>query len=77
MATDTGVLGDTQRNLTAMRASMDDTIIALKSQISSSRDVDMAMVLSSLTQVQSQLQASYQLIGTLGSLSLAKYLPGA
>jgi hypothetical protein len=37
--------------------------------------VDMAATLSRLSLVQTQMQASYQLISTLSSLSLVKYLP--
>jgi flagellin-like hook-associated protein FlgL len=35
----------------------------------------MATTLSRLSQVQTQMQASYQLIASLNSLSLLKYLP--
>ena len=37
----------------------------------------MARTLTNLSMVQTQLQASYQLIATLSGLSLAKFLPAA
>jgi flagellar hook-associated protein 3 FlgL len=76
MAADTGVLGDTQAGLTAMQTSLSQTQTTLTTQVSGAEDVDMAATLSALTQAQTQLQASYQLIASLGALSLAKYLPG-
>jgi len=47
---------------------------SLQTQVGNVEDVDMAQTLSKLTQTQTQLQASYQLISGLQSLSLAKYL---
>ena len=52
-----------------------DTQTALTGQVSSAEDVDMAATLSQLSLVQTQMQASYQLIAGLNSLSLAKFLP--
>jgi flagellar hook-associated protein 3 FlgL len=75
MATDAGVLGDTQSSLSNMKTQLNDMATALTSQISSAQDVDMAATLSSLSQVQTQLQASYQLIAGMTGLSLAKFLP--
>jgi len=47
----------------------------LQGQVSSAQDVDMAQTISSITQVQTQLQASYQLIANMQSMTLTKYLP--
>jgi flagellar hook-associated protein 3 FlgL len=77
MAADAGVLGNTQSGLAATKASLGDTITALTGQVSASRDADMASVLSSLTQTQTLLQASYQIIGTVNGLSLVKFLPAS
>ena len=75
MAADTGVLGDTQASLTTMQTNLSHTQATLTTQVGSAENVDMAATLSALTQTQTQLQSSYQLIASLGTLSLAKYLP--
>ena len=75
MAQDAGALGNVQSSLTATQTRLGDTQTALTGQVSSAEDVDMAATLSQLSLVQTQLQASYQLIATLSSLSLAKFLP--
>jgi flagellar hook-associated protein 3 FlgL len=77
MAQDAGVLGNVQSSLTATQTQLGDTQTALTGQVSSAEDVDMAATLSQLSQVQTQMQASYQLIATLSGLSLAKFLPAA
>lgn len=77
MARDAGVLGNVQSSLTATQSRLADTQTALTGQVSSAEEVDMAAALSKLTQVQTQMQASYQLIATLNGLSLAKFLPAA
>ncbi len=75
MATDVGVLGEKQASLTALQTNLLDTATALTGQLSSAQDVDMAATLSSLTAVQTRLQASYQLISASSSMSLVKFLP--
>ncbi len=77
MAQDAGVLGNVQSSLTATQTQLGDTQTALTGRVSSAEDVDMAATLSQLSQVQTQMQASYQLIATLSGLSLAKFLPAA
>ena len=62
MAEDAGVLGNTQTTLTATATTLSDTANALTTQVSSAQDVDMAQTLSNLSLVQTQLQASYQVI---------------
>jgi flagellar hook-associated protein 3 FlgL len=74
MAVDAGALGDAQTRLGTMKTQLGDTETALKAQ---AEDVDFAATISSLQQVQTQMQASYQLIAGLNSLSLVKYLPVA
>ncbi len=73
---DAGVMGNRQATLQARQLSLDDTVTALQGQIASVKDVDMAATLSHLTATQTQLQASYQLLNTLRSLSLASVLSG-
>jgi flagellar hook-associated protein 3 FlgL len=77
MGTDAGVLGDAQSRLATTKTQLSDTSTALTSQVSSAEDVDMAATLSRITLTQTQLQASYQLIAGIGSLSLVKFLPVA
>jgi flagellar hook-associated protein 3 FlgL len=77
MASDVGVLGNTQSSLATTRTQLSDTEAALTGQVSSAEDVDMAKTLSQLSLVQTQMQASYQLIAGLSALSLVKYLPVA
>jgi flagellar hook-associated protein 3 FlgL len=75
MAQDVGVLGDVQSSLTATQSQLSDTQTALTGQVTSVEDVDMAKTMSQLSLVQTQMQASYQLIATMSSLSLVKFLP--
>ena len=75
MAQDAGALGNVQSSLTTTQSRLADTQTAMTSQVSSVEDVDMAATLSQLSLVQTQMQASYQLIATLNGLSLAKFLP--
>lgn len=75
MATDVGVLGDTQASLTATQTQITAAATALTSQVSSVQDADMASTLSQLTAMQTQLQASYRMISGASSLSLMNFLP--
>ncbi len=74
MATDVGVMGDRQTKLTDVQTQLSDTSAALTGQVSNIQNVDLARILSELTQVNTQLQASYQLLSAESSLSLVKYL---
>lgn len=71
---DAGVLGDRAASLTDTSQRLGDAAVALQDQISNAQDVDMAATLSQLSLTQTQLQASYQLMSTLRSLSLANFL---
>lgn len=75
MAGDAGVLGNTQTALTTAQTQMSDTATALTTQVSGAQDVDMAQTMSNLTLVQTQMQASYQVIAGMENLSLVKFLP--
>ena len=72
--TDAGVMGDQQTALTAQQTEIGDTTTALQGQLATSENVDMASTLSQLSAVQTQLQASYQLIAGMQDLSLTKDL---
>jgi flagellar hook-associated protein 3 FlgL len=74
---DIGVYGDTQSSLTTTQTNLGDTATTLTTQLSNAQNADMAATLSNLSQVQTQLQASYQLIAGMSTLSLAKFLPAA
>lgn len=71
---DAGALGDQQSALTSESSTLSATSDALKTQVGGVQDVDMAATASELSLVQTQLQASYQVISQLGSLSLVNYL---
>jgi flagellar hook-associated protein 3 FlgL len=75
MADDAGALGNTQAALTTTQTQLSDTAAALTTQVSGVQDVDMAQTLSNLTLVQTQMQASYQVIAGMSGLSLVKFLP--
>ena len=75
MGDDAGVLGNTQAALTATQTQLSDTSVALTTQVSGAQNVDMAQTLSDLTLVQTQMQASYQVIAGMSALSLVKFLP--
>lgn len=75
MADDAGVLGNTQASLTTTQTQLSATATALTTQVSAAQDVDMAQTLSNLTLVQTQMQASYQVIAGMSSLSLVRFLP--
>lgn len=77
MATDTGILGNTQASLAKTKTQLSDDATALTSQVSSVQDADMAATLSRLTAMQTQLQESYKLITSANSLSLINFLPNA
>ena len=74
MGTEAGALGDVQSSLAAEKTEAADTGTALQAQVGSVEDVDMARTLSDLSAVQTQLSASYKLIGEMKSLSLVSFL---
>ncbi len=67
-------LGVKQQTLDATQTRQTDFITTLTSQLSNLNDVDMAKAVSQLTQTQTQLQASFQLLSTMKNLTLANYL---
>ncbi len=75
MNQDIGVLGNVQSSITQTQSQLSDTQTVLTAQASSAEDVDMASTLSQISLVQTQMQASYQLIAGESALSLVKFLP--
>lgn len=71
---DAGIMGDRQSQLATTKTQLSDMTTALKSQLSDAQDVDVAETLTKLTAAQTQLQASYQIISSMQSLSLVKFL---
>ncbi len=74
LSSDSGVLGDRAKALTDTSQRLGDAAVALKDQIGNAQDVDMADTMTRLSAAQTQLQASYQLMSALRSLSLANFL---
>lgn len=74
MADETGALGDIQATLATRKTTLAATHTALAKQVSNVEDVDMAATLTRVSALQTQLQASYQVIAGVKSLSLASYL---
>lgn len=74
MNADAGVLGNRQTALSDTATAIGNTATALQSQLSGIEDADLAQVSTQLSLSQTQLQASYQMIASLRSLSLANYL---
>ncbi len=72
---DSGVLGNVQSSINTTQTQLSDTQTALTTQVSSAEDVDMASTLSQISLVQTQMQASYQLIVGMSGMSLVKFLP--
>jgi len=74
MNQDAGVLGNRQTALTSEATAVGNTVTALQTQLSGIEGANLAQVSTQLSQAQTQLQASYQMIASLRSLSLANYL---
>lgn len=70
-----GALGEIQSSLTARQTSMTATQTALTDQVSNVQDVDAAATITKVQALQTQLQASYQLIAGMKTLSLSNFLP--
>lgn len=74
LAAETGALGNLEAGLDTRKTHLEDQAVVLKGQLSSVEDVDMAEALSRLTEAQTRLQASYQLIAGTRDLSLVNFL---
>lgn len=74
MATETGTLGTVQADLEARKATLGAVQTTLAKQVSNVEDADMAQVATRVASLQTQLQASYQVIAGVKSLTLANFL---
>lgn len=74
MSSETGALGTIQKTLTDRRTVLSATSTALSTQLSSVEDVDVAAALTKASTLQTQLQASYQIIAGARSLTLSAYI---
>lgn len=72
---DAGVMGNRQTAMQATSTELADAATAMQTQLSSAEDVDAAATMTKLSTVQTQLQASYQMIAAAQGLSLVRYLP--
>lgn len=73
-AGEAGALGVAQAGLATRRTQLGEVQTALTAQVSGAEDVDLAAALTRVTALQTQLQASYQLLAGVKGLSLAQYL---
>ncbi len=73
-AEEAGALGDVQAGLAARKAHLGAVQAALAAQVSGVEDVDLAATLTRVSALQTQLQASYQLVAGVKGLTLAQYL---
>ncbi|MBV8914917.1 MAG: hypothetical protein JOZ05_18000 [Acetobacteraceae bacterium] len=71
---ESGALGNVQSTLTQRQTALSETSTALSTQLSSVEDVDVAAALTKASSLQTQLQASYQIIAGTKDLTLASYI---
>ncbi len=74
MSTEAGALGNIQSTLASQKTELSDTSTALTTQLSSIENVDMATAITQLQTLQTQLQASYQIIAQAQTMTLANYI---
>jgi flagellar hook-associated protein 3 FlgL len=74
LAQESGQIGLTQNAMTAATASYSSMQTLLTSQLSGLVNVDMATAISHMQTVNTQLQASYKVLGEVSSLNLASFL---
>ena len=72
--TEVGEQGNQQTALSNIGSQLSDTQVALTSQLSNAEDADAAAASIHLSTLQTQLQASYEMISTMRSLTLINYL---
>ena len=73
-AGEAGALGVTQAGLATRKTQLGQVQAALTAQVSGAEDVDLAATLTRVSALQTQLQASYQLVAGAKGLTLAQYL---
>jgi flagellin-like hook-associated protein FlgL len=74
IGTESGALGNIQTTLDQRKSALSATSTALSAQLSSVEDVDVAAALTKASSLQTQLEASYQIIAGSRSLTLASFL---
>lgn len=74
MADETGALGTIQSTLTTRGTTLSTIQTTFSRQVSDAEDVDLAATLTKVSALQTQLQASYNVVAGLRGLSLAAYL---
>lgn len=74
MAQDAGALGNNQALLATQSGNLQQTATALSAQLANTDQVNMTKTLSDLSSTQTQLQASYQLIAAMKTMSLTQYI---
>jgi flagellar hook-associated protein 3 FlgL len=74
MSNDQGILGNRQSQLTTTATDLGNTVTALGNQVSDITQADLAKTATQLSDANTQLQASYQLIANVAKLSLVNYL---
>jgi flagellin-like hook-associated protein FlgL len=72
---DIGALGDRQDQVQSAQTELGETATTMQTQLSNLQDADLTQVATQLSQAQTQLQASYQILASLGTLTLARFLP--
>lgn len=68
-------LGARQQQVSTAQTDLASVNTALKTQLDNDQDADLSQVAAQLSQAQTQLQASFQVIANLSQDSLVKYLP--
>lgn len=74
MAQDAGALGNNQALVNTQITDLQQTSNAFTNQVAGFDQVDMTKTLSQLSATQTQLQASYQLIAAVKTMSLTQYI---
>ncbi len=74
MASDAGALGNNQALISTQATTLQQTATALTTQLAGYDQVNMTSTLANLSSTQTQLQASYQLIAAMKTMSLTQYI---
>ncbi|MGC9269741.1 flagellin [Acidiphilium sp.] len=74
MASDAGALGNNQALIATQSTNLQQTATALTTQLAGYDQVNMTSTLANLSSTQTQLQASYQLIAAMKTMSLTQYI---
>jgi flagellin-like hook-associated protein FlgL len=74
LAQERGALGAAERQVESVRERHRDLLVAVKAQLKSVEEVDLAAVSAEVTQTQTRLEASYRITAQVAQLSLAALL---